>query len=148
MQMSPQPAGVCRPETHVPKPLCLSGEGGQSLCRLPSPERTHGWARNDTASRWGRAAKHRRRGWERGRRCVWARGPVGMDEGNRVSGACPHTTRAHCPPDAFVPTDPTMGLLGKFYGLQNSTGFCKISLAYIKNICIIKYLRPTKMYQE
>ena len=77
MQMSPQPAGVCLPETHVPKPLCLTREGGQSLCLLPSPERTHGQARNDTASRWGRAARHRRRCQERDWGCI----PVGREEG-------------------------------------------------------------------
>ena len=34
--------------------------------------------------------------------------------------------------DASIPVHPSMGLLGTFYSLQNSTGFCKISLAYIK----------------
>ena len=36
-----------------------------------------------------------------------------------------------------------MGLLGTFYSLQNSTGFCKISLAYIKYIYICHKILET-----
>lgn len=35
--MSPQPAGVCLPETHVPKPLRLTGEGGARASAAPQP---------------------------------------------------------------------------------------------------------------
>ena len=145
MQMSPQPAGVCLPETHVPKPLCLTREGGQSLCRLPSPERTHGQARNDTASRWGRAARHRRRCQERG----WGCTPAGREEGAERQRHA-HTPQEHAvhPMHLSLFIHP-WGFLVHFTASKILLGFAKSALPTLNiYIYVIKYLRPTQMYQD
>jgi hypothetical protein len=66
MQMSPQPAGVCLPETHVPQPLCLARDRGTRASAAPKPRVDVLSSEEQSNEQMGKDCQR----WEKGRRGV------------------------------------------------------------------------------
>ena len=132
MQMSPQPAGVCLPETHVPKPLCLTREGARASATHPPAQRGHMAGQGKTQPADGEGllgtGEDARRG--AGDAYQWA-----GRKGQSVRGRPTHQGST-LSLDASVPVIHPWGFLVHFTASKILLGFAKSALPTLKNIYI------------